>query len=253
MADQIPPSPVDAPFGSYNWQDWFFKVRTAINSAAAISWSQITNFTGSNLNQLATRSHQSLQNILGTTIPNTAFGHAPVGGSTGQVLAKVSATDYDYTWATASGGSTVTITAFLGNNINDASLGGTAPAFAKIITSGGSAQTIEASIAAAVGDRIEAIFTGTFVNSNIPAVTLYFDLALFFNGAGINQWVEQSIDSSPTRVQTVSFIVNRIVQAGDISGGNVLIGVYSRIYGLPITMLNSSGFVPVLSIKNFGP
>lgn len=151
------------------------------------------------------------------------------------------------------GGSTVTIATLLGNNLGDASLGSAAPTFAKVITSGGSAQTIEASVAAAVGDRIEATFTGVFENTNIPAVTIYFDLALFFNGAGINQWVEQSIDSSPTRVQTLSFNLNRVVQAGDISGGNVLVGLYARIYSLPVIMLNTGAFVPTLSIKNFGP
>lgn len=29
----IPPSPVDSPFGSYNWADWYEKVRRAINNA----------------------------------------------------------------------------------------------------------------------------------------------------------------------------------------------------------------------------
>lgn len=105
MSDILPPSPTDAPFGSYNWQDWYIKVRNAINAAATISWNQITDFTGSNLTQLVTRSHQSLQNILGTTTPNTAFGHVPVGGSTGQILGKNSITDYDYSWIAASGGS----------------------------------------------------------------------------------------------------------------------------------------------------
>ena len=34
MALIIPPSPIDAPFGSYNWADWYEKVRRAINDAA---------------------------------------------------------------------------------------------------------------------------------------------------------------------------------------------------------------------------
>jgi hypothetical protein len=42
MADIIPPAPVDAPFGSYNWADWYVKVRNAINNAGAVSWSTIT-------------------------------------------------------------------------------------------------------------------------------------------------------------------------------------------------------------------
>jgi len=65
MADIVPPIPIDAPFGSYNWQDWYQKVRIAINDAANLKWSQFTDFTGSNLNQIQTRSHQSLQNLQG--------------------------------------------------------------------------------------------------------------------------------------------------------------------------------------------
>ena len=65
MADVIPPSPVDAPFGSYNWSDWFNKVRNQINSATTLQWAQITDFTGSNLTQIATRLHDSLQSING--------------------------------------------------------------------------------------------------------------------------------------------------------------------------------------------
>jgi hypothetical protein len=41
MADILPPAPVDAPFGSYNWADWYRKVRDAINNAETISWTQI--------------------------------------------------------------------------------------------------------------------------------------------------------------------------------------------------------------------
>lgn len=33
MSQIIPPSPVDSPFGSYNWDDWYEKVRRAINNA----------------------------------------------------------------------------------------------------------------------------------------------------------------------------------------------------------------------------
>lgn len=42
MSDIIPPAPVDAPFGSYNWSDWYEKVRRQINSATSVAWSIIT-------------------------------------------------------------------------------------------------------------------------------------------------------------------------------------------------------------------
>jgi len=67
MADIIPPIPIDAPFASYNWVDWYQKVRRAINEAQNLKWSQITDFTGSNLNQIATRNHNDLQTLQGGT------------------------------------------------------------------------------------------------------------------------------------------------------------------------------------------
>jgi hypothetical protein len=42
MADILPPAPIDAPFSSYNWADWYKKVRDAINNAATIAWTAIT-------------------------------------------------------------------------------------------------------------------------------------------------------------------------------------------------------------------
>ena len=42
MANILPPAPVDAPFGSYGWQDWYIKVRKAINDGATVLWSSIT-------------------------------------------------------------------------------------------------------------------------------------------------------------------------------------------------------------------
>lgn len=42
MADILPPAPVDAPFTSYNWADWYKKVRDAINQSATVAWANIT-------------------------------------------------------------------------------------------------------------------------------------------------------------------------------------------------------------------
>ena len=42
MADILPPAPVDAPFGAYNWVDWYKKVRDAINNATTLAWTAIT-------------------------------------------------------------------------------------------------------------------------------------------------------------------------------------------------------------------
>ena len=42
MADILPPAPVDAPFTSYSWSDWYKKVRDAINAGTSVAWSAIT-------------------------------------------------------------------------------------------------------------------------------------------------------------------------------------------------------------------
>jgi hypothetical protein len=42
MPDILPPAPIDAPFSSYNWTDWYKKVRDAINNSASVAWSIVT-------------------------------------------------------------------------------------------------------------------------------------------------------------------------------------------------------------------
>lgn len=42
MADVLPPSPIGTPFGSYAWEDWYRKVRDAINNAQIVQFSAIT-------------------------------------------------------------------------------------------------------------------------------------------------------------------------------------------------------------------
>lgn len=42
MSDILPPAPIDAPFASYNWVDWYRKVRDAINAAQTVQWTAIT-------------------------------------------------------------------------------------------------------------------------------------------------------------------------------------------------------------------
>jgi hypothetical protein len=66
MADILPPAPIDAPFASYNWTDWYKKVRDAINSGGTVTWNNI-DFTGSNITSIATRPHNSLQSLQGGT------------------------------------------------------------------------------------------------------------------------------------------------------------------------------------------
>jgi hypothetical protein len=42
MADILPPAPIDAPFGSYNWANWYQQVRNVINASQNVAWAAIT-------------------------------------------------------------------------------------------------------------------------------------------------------------------------------------------------------------------
>lgn len=65
MAYKIPPQPLGAVPGSGLWNDWIEKLRTAFNNGqAGVLWTNI-DFSGSNITDLASRSHQNLQNLQG--------------------------------------------------------------------------------------------------------------------------------------------------------------------------------------------
>lgn len=166
MADILPPSPTDAPFGSYNWQDWYIKVRNAINSAQSISWSQITDFTGSNLTQLATRSHQSLQNILGNGV-----GHIPPAGGANQILSKIDATDYNAQWVTPAAPGTGTVTHTVGALTASALVVGNGGADTKVLGSLGTASTVLHGNAAGL-PVFGAVALASDVSGNLPVANL---------------------------------------------------------------------------------
>ena len=42
MAEILPPPPVGEPFASYQWDDWYRKVRKTINDGQTVSWASIT-------------------------------------------------------------------------------------------------------------------------------------------------------------------------------------------------------------------
>lgn len=42
MADILPPPPVGEPFASYQWDDWYRKVRKSINDGQVVAWAAVT-------------------------------------------------------------------------------------------------------------------------------------------------------------------------------------------------------------------
>lgn len=65
MAILIPPPPTRAEQGDRAWTDWYIQLTRILSSTAGIAWALVDK-AGSNLTDIATRSHASLQNILGT-------------------------------------------------------------------------------------------------------------------------------------------------------------------------------------------
>ena len=62
----LPPPPTNDQTGSYAWLEWFRQLRNYISTVGSVPWN-IINFTGSNISDIASRSHQSLQALQGGT------------------------------------------------------------------------------------------------------------------------------------------------------------------------------------------
>jgi len=70
MAAGVPPPPLNSPSGSYYWLEWYTNLTNFLNGTN-IPWSNL-NFTGSNIADIQSRSHNSLQNIQGGNATGTA-------------------------------------------------------------------------------------------------------------------------------------------------------------------------------------
>lgn len=65
MAIKPPPPPTKSEPGSFAWFDWYRSLYDFLNGTATVSWATVDK-AGSNLSDLATRLHSSLQSVLGT-------------------------------------------------------------------------------------------------------------------------------------------------------------------------------------------
>lgn len=66
MANYLPPPPVTDATGSFAWLEWFRQLRLYITQTGSVPWS-IINFSGSNITDLVSRNHNSLQATQGGT------------------------------------------------------------------------------------------------------------------------------------------------------------------------------------------
>jgi hypothetical protein len=96
MAAGVPPPPLNSPTGSYYWLEWYTNLTNFLNGQN-IPWSDL-NFSGSNITDIVTRDHNSLQAIQG--------GNA--SGTTGPSGNAYHSMGYGYCNATASSSSAPT-------------------------------------------------------------------------------------------------------------------------------------------------
>lgn len=66
MALTLPPVPIGEPAGSFAWTQWYLALSQILTSTGTIAW-DLVDKSGSDLADLATRDHASLQNIQGGT------------------------------------------------------------------------------------------------------------------------------------------------------------------------------------------
>ena len=66
MANVLPPPPVNDQIGSFAWLEWYRQLRNYVATSGSVPW-YIINFAGSNITDIASRSHQQLQALQGGT------------------------------------------------------------------------------------------------------------------------------------------------------------------------------------------
>lgn len=64
MASGLPPPPVNDQPGSFAWLEWYRQLRNYVSTSGSVPW-YIINFSGSNITDIANRSHGNLQSLQG--------------------------------------------------------------------------------------------------------------------------------------------------------------------------------------------
>ena len=64
MAVGLPPPPVNDQPGSFTWMEWYRQLRNYVSTSGSVPW-YIINFAGSNITDIASRSHNNMQVLQG--------------------------------------------------------------------------------------------------------------------------------------------------------------------------------------------
>ena len=62
----LPPPPINDSPGSFTWLEWYRQLRNYVSTSGSVPW-YIINFAGSNITDIATRLHNTLQGLQGGT------------------------------------------------------------------------------------------------------------------------------------------------------------------------------------------
>lgn len=65
-AGLMPPPPIQDKPGSFTWIEWYRQLRAYVSTSGSVPW-YVINFAASNITDIATRDHDSLQSIQGGT------------------------------------------------------------------------------------------------------------------------------------------------------------------------------------------
>lgn len=60
----LPPPPVNDQMGSFTWLEWYRQLRNYVSTSGSVPW-YIINFAGSNITDIASRSHNQMQSLQG--------------------------------------------------------------------------------------------------------------------------------------------------------------------------------------------
>lgn len=66
MANSLPPPPINDPMGSFVWLEWYRQLRNYVSQSGSVPWGVI-DFNGSDIRDIALRSHNNMQTLQGGT------------------------------------------------------------------------------------------------------------------------------------------------------------------------------------------
>lgn len=139
----------------------------------------------------------------------------------------------------------------------DITLANTAGVFAELAAAAGGPGTggLDLTIPAVAGDVLA--IAGSLSFNNVTGFAAFYDLATWVSGAAVN-WVGQSAAGANVGLafhtasvgNTANFAPQYVVQAGDITGGNVVLRIHYRAGGARVLSRSVANGPLVLGVVN---